>query len=116
VSAAAAGDDLNGLWQGAVLALQASQRGFSVVAIDIDDEKPAHTAGRNADVVVAFRPPSRHCGRVDCRVLEAMSCSRGFSARAARQNVRLALGKCQGGAQKAISGLAHVSYSETFAL
>src|SRR5215472_7476308 len=111
--AAATSDALNGRRQGAVLALQLSQRGFAIASINVDNEETARMAGRSADIVIGvFPPPLRNHGQVDRRVIEAMSCRRGFSAQDARQDVCPALGKCQGGAQKAISGIAHISYSD----
>jgi hypothetical protein len=110
--AATSSDDLNGRRQDAVLALQRSQRGFAIAAINVDNEETARMAGRSADIVIGiFPPPLRNHGQVDRRVIEAMSCRGDFSPRGARQDVCPALGKCQGGAQKAISATAHISYS-----
>src|SRR5262249_10616358 len=107
---AAAGDDLNGLRQCAVVVLQLSQRSFSVVAIDIDDEETVRMASSSANVVVGvFRPPSRYCGVVGRRVLEAMSCRRGFPARGARKHSNALVGERQCGAVKT----AHFSCSKT---
>src|SRR5262249_59706910 len=100
--AATSSDDLNGRRQDAVLALQRSQRGFAIAAINVDNEETARMAGRSADIVIGiFPPPLRNHVRVDRRVIEAMSCRGGFSARGARQDVCPARGKWQGGAQKA---------------